>query len=75
MAKFPLTNLEEMTAYVEEKFSGTTYKATAVPVDPFGPVVRYKITWTPYNPQIETIADCPMWVGPSGYTAAVPFKA
>jgi hypothetical protein len=73
VATFPLTSLEDMTAYMEEKFSGTTYKAAAVPQDEFGPVVRYLITWTPYNPQIETIADCPMWVDPNGYTASVPF--
>ena len=71
-----LTTLEEMTAYVEEKFTGDLYDCTARPLDPFGPVVKYHITWTPKeaSPYREVI-EGPMWVSPTRYTAAVPFSA
>ena len=69
-----LKNLEEMTAYVENKFGSLSYKCTARPLDTFGPVVKYHITWTPANAQMDTI-EGPMWVAPNGYTAAVPFSA
>lgn len=69
-----LKSIEEMTAYVEEKFTSLQYKATAVPQDTFGPVVKYRITWTPTHPQGDTI-EGPMWVAPNGYTAMVPFSA
>ena len=73
-----LHNLEEMTAYVENKFGpeGAVYRCTARPLDPFGPVVKYHITWTPKeaSPYREVI-EGPMWVSPTRYTAAVPFSA
>jgi hypothetical protein len=76
--KMELKNLEEMTAYVENKFGGegAIYKCTARPLDPFGPVVKYHITWTPREDSKYTdTIEGPMWVAPTGYTAAVPFTA
>lgn len=67
-----LKSIEEMTAYVEAKFTSPLYKATAEPQDAFGPSVKYIITWTPVAPQTDSIVG-PMWVSPYGYTAAVPF--
>lgn len=71
-----LKNLEEMTAYVEEKFTGDLYDCTARPLDTYGPVVKYLIIWTPKeaSPYRDSI-EGPMWVSPTGYTAAVPFSA
>jgi hypothetical protein len=73
-----LHTLEEMTAYVENKFGpeGAVYRCTARPLDPFGPVVKYHITWTPSETRTDLeVIEGPMWVGPNGYTAAVPFTA
>ena len=68
-----LTTTQEMAAYLEEKFSSLSYKATAETQESFGPVVKFYITWTPLFPEGDTIKG-PMWVAPNGYTAAVPFN-
>lgn len=70
MAKFPLTNIEDMQAYIEEKFSGTVYTCKASTNDPFADVVKWHVVWTPVGERGK-VEEGPIWCGRSGYTAAV----
>ena len=70
-----LHTIEETTTYLEEKFSSTACIAKAIPLTAFGPVMKFQIEWTTGLGHRATDQDGPMWVSPTGYTAAVPFKA
>lgn len=74
MATFPLTNLEEMKAYIEEKFSSEVFEAKATTEDAFGEQVRWHIEWTPKGPAYDEVIRGSIWAAPNGFTSAVPFK-
>lgn len=68
-----LTTLAETVNYIDQKFTSPAFIAHAIPLTPFGDVMKFQIEWTDGNGNRRADQDGPMWVKPNGYTAAVPF--
>jgi len=65
------TNLVQMTAYMEDKFTSDSFKAVAHPLEEFGPVVMFAIGWAPKKKGTAFPEGGYMWCSTKGVTSAV----
>lgn len=68
-----LENMSDMVWYLEKKFTSSVFEATAKPLEKFGDVVKFEVTWTATNPENENDKGF-IWCTTTARTAAVPFS-